>query len=175
MGSGASTLLVGEVIIWNRVLTTDERTTAEGYLAWQYLLQTNLPDDHPYKGGITPEAAVQLDSGPSIQPDINSLTWVNAELLAWYKATTLAIEANIGVRVALRCIIVCRRAVWSRAFPCGPTLLTPARPSMRTTPATCALPAYAPNLAPTAPSSTASRRCVRAALAPLSPMWTCAP
>lgn len=39
---------VAEVIDCNSVLTTTERQLVEGYLAWKYGLQANLPGVHPY-------------------------------------------------------------------------------------------------------------------------------
>jgi len=38
-----------EVIFFNRVLTTIESQQIEGYLAWKWGLQANLPANHPYK------------------------------------------------------------------------------------------------------------------------------
>lgn len=40
---------MGEFLLYNRVLATGERQTVEGYLAWKWGLQSNLPDTHPYK------------------------------------------------------------------------------------------------------------------------------
>jgi hypothetical protein len=40
---------LGEVIIYNRVLTTTERQEVEGYLAWKWGIQALLPPGHPYK------------------------------------------------------------------------------------------------------------------------------
>lgn len=39
---------VGEIIIYNRVISDTERQQIEGYLAWKWLVQTNLPVAHPY-------------------------------------------------------------------------------------------------------------------------------
>lgn len=39
---------IGELIVFNRALTTDERQKVEGYLAWRWGLQVNLPGGHPY-------------------------------------------------------------------------------------------------------------------------------
>jgi hypothetical protein len=38
-----------EVISFNRALSTDDRQTVEGYLAWKWGLQSRLPSSHPYK------------------------------------------------------------------------------------------------------------------------------
>jgi hypothetical protein len=40
---------IGEVIIFNTALTTSQRQQVEGYLAWKWGLQNNLPDTHAYK------------------------------------------------------------------------------------------------------------------------------
>ena len=38
-----------EIIFYNSVLNTTERQQVEGYLAWKWGLQANLPANHPYK------------------------------------------------------------------------------------------------------------------------------
>jgi hypothetical protein len=40
---------LGEVIVYNSNLSTDDRQIVEGYLAWKWGLQANLPSTHPYK------------------------------------------------------------------------------------------------------------------------------
>ena len=40
---------LGEVVIYNRLLSTTERQQIEGYLAWKWGLPANLPASHPYK------------------------------------------------------------------------------------------------------------------------------
>ena len=40
---------IGEIIICANVLSTMQRQQVESYLAWKWGLQTNLPNDHPYK------------------------------------------------------------------------------------------------------------------------------
>jgi hypothetical protein len=37
-----------EVMNFTSTLTTDDRQKVEGYLAWKYGVQTNLPAGHPY-------------------------------------------------------------------------------------------------------------------------------
>lgn len=39
---------LGEMIVYNRQLTTTERQQVEGYLAWKWGLQASLPTNHPY-------------------------------------------------------------------------------------------------------------------------------
>lgn len=38
--------IIYEVLIYNKVVTSDERQNIEGYLAWKWGLQTNLPSTH---------------------------------------------------------------------------------------------------------------------------------
>jgi hypothetical protein len=40
---------IGELLTYNAVLTTTQRQQIEGYLAWKWGLQANLPGTHPYK------------------------------------------------------------------------------------------------------------------------------
>jgi hypothetical protein len=40
---------VAEILFYSRVLAADDRQTVEGYLAWKWGLQGNLPTTHPYK------------------------------------------------------------------------------------------------------------------------------
>lgn len=40
---------VAEILLFNRVLSSTEKEIIEGYLAWKWGLQGNLPLDHPYK------------------------------------------------------------------------------------------------------------------------------
>jgi hypothetical protein len=49
---------IAETLVYNRALSTDDRQTVEGYLAWKWGLQTTLPSTHPYRlsnpGGSNP-------------------------------------------------------------------------------------------------------------------------
>jgi hypothetical protein len=55
VGRFESTLLyyltgqIGEIIVFNRALSTADRQLVEGYLAWKWGLQTNLPSTHLYR------------------------------------------------------------------------------------------------------------------------------
>jgi hypothetical protein len=40
---------VGEILVYNSSLTTAQRQQIEGYLAWKWGLQANLPADNPFK------------------------------------------------------------------------------------------------------------------------------
>ena len=50
---------IAELIIYNSALTTNQRQQIEGYLAWKWGLQANLPPTHPYKAApFSPFSAV---------------------------------------------------------------------------------------------------------------------
>ena len=50
---------IAELIIYNSALTTNQRQQIEGYLAWKWGLQANLPATHPYKAApFSPFSAV---------------------------------------------------------------------------------------------------------------------
>lgn len=63
---------VGEILLYNVVLTTNQIQQVEGYLAWKWGVQTNLPTTHPfYSRGIftryfnpidIPDCALWLDA-----------------------------------------------------------------------------------------------------------------
>ena len=40
---------IGEIILYSTALTNPQRQQVEGYLAWKWGLQVNLPQTHPYK------------------------------------------------------------------------------------------------------------------------------
>ena len=48
-GTGYLTGSISEIIVYNRPLVTIERQQIEGYLAWKWGIQSNLPTAHPYK------------------------------------------------------------------------------------------------------------------------------
>jgi hypothetical protein len=54
MPSGAPVNLIcvsqfSECIVYNVVLSTNQRQQVEGYLAWKWGLQGSLPANHPFK------------------------------------------------------------------------------------------------------------------------------
>jgi len=49
VGAGAMTGDIAEILVGGATLTTANREKIEGYLAWKYGLQANLPDDHTYR------------------------------------------------------------------------------------------------------------------------------
>jgi hypothetical protein len=52
IGAGAGLAvngLIGEIIVTSSLAFTDNRQRLEGYLAWKWGLEANLPANHPYK------------------------------------------------------------------------------------------------------------------------------
>lgn len=41
--------IIAEIVVSNGVLSTDDRQRLEGYFAWKWALEANLPIGHPYK------------------------------------------------------------------------------------------------------------------------------
>ena len=60
---------VSEVVIYNSVLTTLERQVVEGYLAWKWNIQTQLPSNHPFRS--VPPKYNQATVPPSPPPFVN--------------------------------------------------------------------------------------------------------
>ena len=55
LGTAYGDKYISEVVGCNTKLSTDDRQKLEGYLAWKWALEANLPIDHPYK--TTPPTA----------------------------------------------------------------------------------------------------------------------
>ena len=73
---------IGELIIYNRALTTNERQQVEGYLAWTWGLQSRLPPGHP---GLT-------------NPPFSFTSPLSVGPIAWYDAsdaTTITGGTNV--------------------------------------------------------------------------------
>jgi hypothetical protein len=63
---------VGEILLYSRALTTAERQKVEGYLAWKWGMQAQLPSNHPYAYSFP-------GFGSQARPD-------NGDALAWESA-----------------------------------------------------------------------------------------
>jgi hypothetical protein len=62
---------VGEIIVYLNGLATLQRQQVEGYLAWKWGLQANLPANHPYKNSppnITNQFGISRPAGIPIPP-----------------------------------------------------------------------------------------------------------
>jgi hypothetical protein len=51
-GGNSSSVIMGEALVINRGLTSDERLSLEGYFAWKWNLSGNLPANHRFKNSI---------------------------------------------------------------------------------------------------------------------------
>jgi hypothetical protein len=63
--------LAMEIIFYNSILNTTQRQQVEGYLAWKWSLQANLPSTHPYKNSLIPP----LLNPPRALPVVRTATW----------------------------------------------------------------------------------------------------
>ena len=70
-----------EIIVVEGHMTEAERWRMEGYLAWKYALQANLPGDHPYKS-----RAPLISSGMTSRPtfDVHAYNWGYRQVLDGY-------------------------------------------------------------------------------------------
>jgi hypothetical protein len=63
---------LGEVIVYNRTISTTERQQLEGYLAWKWGTVAGLPATHPYKGaapfGVQLSSRVRFVNTPVFTP-----------------------------------------------------------------------------------------------------------
>ena len=66
---------IGEVLVFNAVLSTADRQQVEGYLAWKWGIQASLPGNHPYSAGAPTLA-------PPPAPAIYTLTGYGAGFAA---------------------------------------------------------------------------------------------
>ena len=68
---------IQEILIFNTILTTSERQSIEGYLAWKWSLQGNLPVAHPYSTAAPNSISLKNSFSPLQVPGA----------AAWYDAT----------------------------------------------------------------------------------------
>jgi hypothetical protein len=61
---------IGEVIFYNRNVTSSERQQVEGYLAWKWGMQSTLPVGHPYKS-VAPISSPTLNQFATETIDAN--------------------------------------------------------------------------------------------------------
>jgi hypothetical protein len=59
---------ISETIVYSGILSTADRQTLEGYLAWKWGIQNTLPSNHPYKAAAPPSsiAASNTSSTPGL-------------------------------------------------------------------------------------------------------------
>ena len=120
---GSSTSVISEIIHYSTELTTPQRQQVEGYLAWKWGLQTNLPTSHPYYSSapsnhinfiqpvgmpaIVTLATAQKVLAPLINTTLSGINYYNASQSYWgsyyyyylqtlTKANASATSATIG-------------------------------------------------------------------------------
>jgi hypothetical protein len=82
---------IAELLVYNRALSTPDRQTVEGYLAWKWGLQSNLPGTHPYydnnPGALAPTIFTPSNfTGLNIWLDASdaaTFTYSGANILTW--------------------------------------------------------------------------------------------
>jgi len=70
-----------EILVYNMVLSTTDREKIEGYLAWKWGLQANLPADHRYLSAAPPSGITSGSAPPSriLKPSVpNPKLWLDA-------------------------------------------------------------------------------------------------
>ena len=65
---------VGEILMYNSVLTTNQRQSIEGYLAWKWGLQASLPTSHPYFSGTLLSPTISTFSSITTNSAIINIT-----------------------------------------------------------------------------------------------------
>jgi len=79
--------LVGEILVFNGAMNNSDLQIVQGYLAWKWGLQDELPDDHSYK-------YINMKVLPDPIPEITSntfsfSTFKSANLIGWYDANDI--------------------------------------------------------------------------------------
>jgi hypothetical protein len=79
--------LVAELLVFSGTINDDERKLIQGYLAWKWGLQDNLPDEHSYKYVNT---KVLPDPIPKITDKTFTFSSIkSANLIGWYDANDI--------------------------------------------------------------------------------------
>lgn len=90
--------VIGEILIFNANITTQQRQQIEGYLAWKWGLQSSLPADHPYKSSPLPP----LVNVPTTLPVIVSANWIPTRfsgIQLWLDAADSATITTSGTTI----------------------------------------------------------------------------
>lgn len=89
-GDGSTTMVgtISEVIIYNFVVTANQRQQVEGYLASKWGLRSNTPISHPYRQGIATRPFQPPDIGANLAlwldaADQSTLTLSSTNVTAW--------------------------------------------------------------------------------------------
>jgi hypothetical protein len=72
--------LIGEILIYNSVVSTPQRQQLEGYLAWKWGLQANLPASHPYKNSPIPPLLNPPRTLPVVRQNPSVTVWFPSQI-----------------------------------------------------------------------------------------------
>jgi hypothetical protein len=104
---GSSAGFIGniyDVIMYNTTLSTLQRQQIEGYLAWKWGLQANLPADHPYKSAAPTSTSTAparaIISLPRFQYSSSGLVITHLDGRSW-KLSGSSIYLNTGTTMSL--------------------------------------------------------------------------
>ena len=93
-----------EIIFYNSVLNTSQRQTVEGYLAWKWGLQSNLPGDHPYKAAAPTSSSTApmrpVINLPRFQYSSTGLVFTHQDGRSW-KVSGTSIYLNTGTPMSI--------------------------------------------------------------------------
>ena len=88
---------VSEVIFFNNQLTTIQQQQVEGYLAWKWGLQGNLPSSHIYKSISPSEVSPQVTySNATVDNTIYSYTFTSSGSITFAQSVTAGILVVAG-------------------------------------------------------------------------------
>lgn len=103
--SGYLSIDIGEIIIYNNVLSTANRQKIEGYLAWKWGLEADLPADNPYANQVIFQPTIVPYTFPLFICQPSSFTPLSISGTAFWldaqDSSTVTSNANsvvIGVR-----------------------------------------------------------------------------
>jgi hypothetical protein len=65
VGDNVDKIYMGEVLLYQAAHTSTDRQKTEGYLAWKWGLQSNLPVDHTYKTAAPPSTTIHANVQPT--------------------------------------------------------------------------------------------------------------
>ena len=94
---------IGEIIVYNSVLTNTQRQQVEGYLAWKWGLQSNLPGDHPYKAAAPTASTAPMRpviNLPRFQYSSTGLVFTHQDGRSW-KVSGTSIYLNTGTPMSI--------------------------------------------------------------------------
>jgi hypothetical protein len=89
---------ISEVIIYNKILTDSQRATLEGYLAWKWSLQSQLPSTHIYYNNPPMGNSIMWsDSNTPYNANNNQFNGV----CCTYSGNKIAVASNNGIYTSL--------------------------------------------------------------------------